>query len=182
MAHSPLSLSVLGTEFAETKVRSSEDHLVLAFQAEKDVGLGLFLRDRSSFVSIGVRFVEFRSQSNISMKSDPDVNAALLFGRQKAKIHHQTTGRFHSSFAPDTALPITYQRSTAPDHTRSRDVVVPNVGGFAGFSVRYPSAKVSFGYKADFFFGAVDGGIDVRRTEDVGFHGPYASVSIGLGG
>ena len=60
--------------------------------------------------------------------------------------------------------------------------VVPNLGGFAGFSVKYPNAKVSFGYKADFFFGAMDGGNDVRRVEDIGFHGPYASASIGLGG
>ena len=73
-------------------------------------------------------------------------------------------------------------RGASVDHTRSRSVVVPNVGGFAGLSVKYPNVKVSFGYKADFFFGAMDGGIDVRRTEDVGFHGPYASVSIGLGG
>ncbi len=76
--------------------------------------------------------------------------------------------------------PVTYQRTV--DHARSRGVIVPNVGGFAGLSVKYPNAKVSFGYKADFFFGAMDGGIDVRRTEDVGFHGPFATVSIGLGG
>ncbi len=116
------------------------------------------------------------------MTLDWGVNAALLFGRQKTKIHHQTTGRFHSSFAPDTSLPITYQRPATPDRTRSHGIVVPNIGAFAGFSVKYPSAKVSFGYKADFFFGAMDGGIDVRRTEDIGFHGPYASISFGLGG
>ena len=113
---------------------------------------------------------------------DFGVNASLLFGRQKAKIHHQTTGHFHSSYATPANLPITYQRPAAPDHTRSRGIVVPNIGAFAGLSVRYPNVKVGFGYKADFFFGAMDGGIDVRRTEDVGFHGPFASVSIGLGG
>lgn len=113
---------------------------------------------------------------------DWGVNAALLFGRQKAKIHHQTTGRYNSGHAAayaESALTITYQGAPI-DRTRSRGVVVPNIGAFAGFSVKYPNAKVSFGYKADFFFGAMDGGIDVRRTEDVGFHGPYASVSIGL--
>jgi hypothetical protein len=116
-----------------------------------------------------------------SLAFDWGVNASLLFGRQKTKVLHQTTGRFHSSFAADTALPITYQHGPT-DRTRSRGVTVPNIGGFAGFSVKYPNAKVSFGYKADFFFGAMDGGIDDRRTEDIGFHGPYASVSIGLGG
>ena len=117
-----------------------------------------------------------------SLTLDWGLNAALLFGRQKVNVHHQTTGRFHSTYAAGTSLPITYQRPANPDHTRSRSVIVPNIGAFAGFSVKYPNAKVSFGYKADFFFGAMDGGIDVRRTEDIGFHGPYASVSIGLGG
>ncbi len=112
---------------------------------------------------------------------DWGVNAALLFGRQKAKVHHQTTGRYHpAALGYPTVLPITYQGPATPDRTRSRGVVVPNVGAFAGLSVKYPNVKVSFGYKADFFFGAMDGGIDVHRTEDVGFHGPYASVSIGL--
>jgi hypothetical protein len=59
---------------------------------------------------------------------------------------------------------------------------VPNLGGFAGVSLRYPNAKVSFGYKADFFFGAIDGGIDSRHTDNMGFHGPFAMIAIGLGG
>ena len=51
-----------------------------------------------------------------------------------------------------------------------------------GVSVKYPNVKFSLGYRADFFFGAVDAGIDERRTKDLGFHGPFASISIGLGG
>jgi hypothetical protein len=73
-----------------------------------------------------------------------------------------------------TVLPAT------PDHTRSRNVTVPNIGGFAGLSFKYPNAKVSLGYRADFFFGAIDGGIDARKTYDRSFYGPYATVSIGL--
>jgi len=73
-----------------------------------------------------------------------------------------------------------YQHSA--DHDRSRSVVVPNVGGFAGLSFRYSNAKVSFGYRADFFFGAMDGGLDMARKENQGFYGPFASISIGLGG
>jgi hypothetical protein len=57
---------------------------------------------------------------------------------------------------------------------------VPNVGGFAGLSVRRANAKVSFGYRADFFFGAMDAGIDARHTEDMSFHGPFAKISVGL--
>jgi hypothetical protein len=59
---------------------------------------------------------------------------------------------------------------------------VPNVGGFAGLTFRHADAKVSFGYRADFFFGAMDGGIDTRNTSTVSFHGPFATISIGLGG
>ena len=65
---------------------------------------------------------------------------------------------------------------------RSRSVVVPNVGGFAGISVRYSDAKLSLGYRGDFFFGAMDGGIDARDARNRSFHGPFATVSIGLGG
>lgn len=52
----------------------------------------------------------------------------------------------------------------------------------AGFSVRFPNAKVSFGYRADLFFGAMDSGWDTRQTRDRSFYGLFASVSIGLGG
>lgn len=72
--------------------------------------------------------------------------------------------------------PRPYQRA------RSRTVTVPNLGGFAGVSVKYPNVKMSLGYRADFFFGAVDAGIDARNTKDLDFQGPFATVSIGLGG
>jgi hypothetical protein len=111
---------------------------------------------------------------------DWGVDASLLFGRQKTKIHHQTTGRYHSGDAGIYNLPITYQRLTTPDRTRSRGVVVPNVGGFAGFSMKYSNAKVSLGYRGDFFFGAMDTGVDERKTKTVGFYGPFATISIGL--
>ena len=68
-----------------------------------------------------------------------------------------------------------------PAVTRSRNVTVPNIGGFAGLSYRYSDAKLSLGYKADFFFNAIDGGIDARKNENRAFYGPYASISIGLG-
>jgi hypothetical protein len=61
-------------------------------------------------------------------------------------------------------------------------VTVPNLGGFAGFSWQTSNAKVALGYRADFFFGAMDGGLDARKAETIGFYGPFASVSVGLGG
>lgn len=126
-----------------------------------------------------------------SLTLDWGASGSLLFGRQKARTQHHTTALYHAPGVGALGGDHPGVRTTLYRHptdgvayynTRSRSVVVPNIGAFAGLSVKYPNAKVSFGYKADFFFGAMDGGIDVRRTEDVGFHGPYASVSIGLGG
>jgi len=242
----PVTVIHYAVKFADTLSRNTEQHAILDFRAGRDVGLGMFGEDRgSSVVSVGVRFAQFSSRTNVTLKSNPDwaiepkyvsgfkipmqnyhtniaeltaarsfhgvgpslswsasapvaghsrdgeltldwgINAAILFGRQKTRTHHQTTGRYHYwkySGHSSAARPITYKGPATPDHVRSRSVTVPNVGGFAGISLRYPNAKVSFGYKADFFFGAMDGGIDVRRTEDVGFSGPFATVSIGLGG
>lgn len=144
------------------------------FQTDRSfTGLGPSIAWNSSVPFVG-------NEQAGELTFDWGVNAALLFGRQKAKTHHQTMEQYYAGYygAPHVAV---YDHDH-PSAVRSRGVVVPNIGGFAGFSVKYPNAKVSFGYKADFFFGAMDGGIDVRRTEGVGFHGPYASVSIGLGG
>jgi len=118
---------------------------------------------------------------------DWGVNAALLFGRQKTRTHHQTTARHHylqpGQFLTVPGSHVTlYQNPATPDHIRSRSVTVPNVGGFAGLSFRYANAKISAGYRADFFFGAIDGGIDGRKAYDRNFYGPFATVSIGLGG
>ena len=113
---------------------------------------------------------------------DWGVNAALLFGRQRTKTSHQTGGVYKSRRNGQTGDSyISGYHSPPVTHTRSRNVTVPNVGGFAGISWNYDSAKVSFGYKADFFFNAIDGGIDAAKKEDRGFYGPYASISIGLG-
>ncbi len=109
---------------------------------------------------------------------DWGVNAAVLFGRQKVAAAHTTSSRYFRGplFA--------YTPGHSQDHAtrRSRSVVVPNLGGFAGLSVRYAAAKFSLGYRADFFLGAMDTGIDRRKTENMSFHGPFARVSIGLGG
>jgi len=241
--------------FADTVVKSSEQHLIADFQAGKDVGLGLFGRNASSEVSLGVRFAQFTEKSRISLKSDPDwrfqlqgrsyygyhyqsllqiyhynsahlnasrsflglgpkvswssaipmggnpnsaeldfdwgINAAVLFGRQKAHVESDAKVRYNNPplgprYANNMGLPPFGELVTVYNHpasgTRSRSVVVPNVGGFAGISFRYDAAKVSFGYRADFFFGAMDGGIETAKSYDRNFYGPYATISIGLGG
>jgi iron complex outermembrane recepter protein len=242
----------IAARFANTSVQNDEHHLVLDFQAGRDVGLGMFGKDGSSVFGLGVRFAQFNTKSNIALKSDPDwhrlykyvslpvihatheklqkyqpyhsnaasisaarsfhgigpslswnasapfigntkggeltvdwgVNAAILFGRQRAKVHHQTTGRYHSAGSKyhHPTRPITYQGPAHPDHTRVRTVMVPNVGGFAGLTFQIQNFKISAGYRADLFFGPMDGGIDTAKKENVGFYGPFASVSIGLGG
>jgi hypothetical protein len=114
---------------------------------------------------------------------DWGLNAAILFGRQRAKTHHQTTGRFGKGTGYNHgSRPITQQGPVTPDHTRARTVTVPNVGGFAGLSFQIQNFKVSAGYRADLFFGAMDGGIDAAKKENVGFYGPFATISVGIGG
>jgi iron complex outermembrane recepter protein len=111
---------------------------------------------------------------------DWGVNAAALFGRQRTRGHHQTTGIYYkTNILQKYHLRAPIARSGNPD--RSRSVVAPNVGGFAGLSLRYSNAKISLGYRGDFFFGALDGGIDTRKSTTLGFNGPFASISVGLG-
>jgi len=116
---------------------------------------------------------------------DWGLNGAVLFGRQKSLGHHQTKGKLSTGYisAPSQGKYYNTTHYThALPHNRSRMVAVPNVGAMAGLSFRYAAAKVSLGYRADLFFGAMDGGIDTARKENVGFYGPFASVSVGLGG
>lgn len=106
---------------------------------------------------------------------DWGLNAAALFGRQKVSGNHETRGIYFKGQGTTTL------RTNVP-MTRARSVVIPNVGALAGLSVRYTNAKFSFGYRADYFFGAMDGGIDARHTHDRSFHGPFVKASIGIGG
>jgi iron complex outermembrane recepter protein len=107
---------------------------------------------------------------------DWGINASLLFGRQKTHVRHQETGRYYAHNYYTAVYP-----PSPGGHTNMRSITVPNVGGMAGISFRRGDAKVSFGYRADFFFGAVDGGIDTRKSETLSFKGPFASISVGLG-
>jgi len=116
---------------------------------------------------------------------DWGANAGLLFGRQKTKIQHHTTGTLYAlrPFDALQGLPKYTQQHyvNAARIERSRNVTVPNVGGTAGLSLKFPNAKMSIGYKADFFFDAIDGGIATRKSENRWFFGPFASISIGIG-
>jgi hypothetical protein len=113
---------------------------------------------------------------------DWGINAALLFGKQKVQTQHQSSGIYYSKvkFGPGHNSPL--YTHPLKHYARSRSVTVPNVGAMAGFSIKFPNAKVSMGYQADFFFGAMDTGWDARKTSNTVFRGPYATISIGLGG
>ncbi len=107
---------------------------------------------------------------------DWGANVAILFGRQKANVSLRTKD---TRYFPSHQTVLS-QSTQAP--VRYREIVVPNIGAFGGLSWRLPNAKITMGYRADLFFGAIDGGLDARKTYDRGFYGPFANVSIGLGG
>jgi hypothetical protein len=112
-------------------------------------------------------------------------NGAILFGRQKAKLHHHTQDSYNKGikYTPPSGNFGTHYKRYVPvsgNPQRSRSVIVPNIGAFAGLSYRIENFKVSAGYRADFFFNAIDGGIDTRQEFDRSFHGPFALFSVGL--
>jgi iron complex outermembrane receptor protein len=227
--------------FANTQVHRRESHAILDFAVGKDVGLGLFGRDSSSILNLGVRFAQFAAKETFDVRARPDLhfkylsalpgvpiplfhtyhatgnasrsfhgvgpslswngsaplignsqngeikfdwgaNAGVLFGRQKARAQHQESAHYQNlKYLFHHTYHTVYVHPPA-SRTAARSVTVPNVGGFAGISIQRAAAKISFGYRADFFFGAIDGGIDARKSETLGFYGPFASVSVGLGG
>ena len=230
--------------FADTQVHRKESHAVLDFLAGKDVGLGMFGRNASSILSLGVRFAQFTSKESLDIRARPDrtikyaqpvphitlllpyfhtyhvtgnasrgfrgvgpslswtgsapfagnaqdgeitfdwgADAAILFGKQRSHIRHEEAGYYESPLAALRGR--SYEYITVYQHSGHRSiehsVTVPNVGGFAGISFKYSDAKLSLGYRADFFFGAMDTGIDAVKKSDLAFNGPFASISFGLG-
>ncbi|HTO41342.1 MAG TPA: hypothetical protein VL026_10225 [Rhizomicrobium sp.] len=153
---------------------NSDSHNFYAFNNQKRSfsGLGPTLSMNGSQALAG-------NLDEDALSFDWGVNAAVLFGRQKVNGSHKTSGVHMGDFA---APPKSTYNLPTKFIARSRTVVVPNVGGFAGVSARYAHAKFSLGYRGDFFFGAMDGGIDARATHNRSFHGPFATISVGLGG
>lgn len=104
---------------------------------------------------------------------DWGINAAFLIGKQKTAGHVAAAENDHHNDLSTNLY--SYQA----DHARSRRVTVPDVGGFAGVSLQWPNAKLSLGYRGDFFFNAIDTGVGDRHEATRGFHGPFASISFG---
>lgn len=146
-----------------------------AFQAERNThAIGPAISWDASAAIAG-------TDNGAELSVDWGVNAALLFGRKRSKTHHQTAGQYWVGPLGAFHYEISTYSHNEPTHVRSRTATIPNVGGFAGFSLRFPNAKVSIGYRGDFFFHATDSGIDTARNADQNFYGPFASISIGLG-
>jgi|SRR6185437_450810 len=122
------------------------------------------------------------SDNDAQISLDWGVNAAVLFGRQRVVTHHQTSGAYRMGPVAVTAAPVSSYSYDGPTQSRSKRITIPNIGGFAGVSVQFPNAKVSLGYRGDFFFNATDTGIDSRKSADQEFYGPFANITIGLGG
>jgi len=120
------------------------------------------------------------TQDDMEVAFDWGVNGAVLFGRQKTEVVQMTVAndRFKDSSYSEAFHALLYNR-TIP-HIRSRSVTVPNVGAFAALSLKFPNATVSVGYRGDFFFNAMDGGLNESLSRDTSFHGPFASLAVGL--
>ena len=147
------------------------------------------MQSRRSFQGVGPTVswrssLPFAGQQNAGLVSfDWGVNAAALFGRQRASGSHYTSANFDIGYTARRFVHLYPTHDTnSGSFNRSRSIVVPNAGGFAGLAFRFSNAKVSMGYRGDFFFNAMDTGQETRKTRTVGFYGPFATISIGVGG
>jgi hypothetical protein len=124
-----------------------------------------------------------RNGEHATLDFDWGMNASVLFGRQRVRMH-QRTSAYHFNIVPFHTPYGTYgaHSTQSANPERSRSVTIPNIGGFAGISLKFPNAKVALGYRADFFFNAMDSGIDTHKSSTLGFYGPFATISVGLGG
>jgi hypothetical protein len=196
------SLINFGVRFAQFSTRSTVHHSALpdphvtmvptGFGLHKYKSIGFHhsyfadLNSERSFRGVGPS-LSWDASARLSGDDDGQgvsfdwgLNGALLFGRQKVGGSHQTTSRFFDGVVYALNRPPTVTTRNDVPLDRSRSSIVPNLGGFAGLSFKYPNAKVSLGYRADFFFGAMDGGIDKRHAEDMSFHGPFAKIALGF--
>ena len=122
------------------------------------------------------------SDNDVAVHLDWGLMGAVLFGRQKVNSDHQVSGRYVKGVASGSLVSNYPTAPQAPMHVhRSRSVVVPNIAGFAAVSFRLPHSKISLGYRGDFYFDAMDVGLNARKNSTIGYYGPFATVSIGLG-
>jgi hypothetical protein len=108
------------------------------------------------------------------------LNAALLFGRQTTKQKIDAFYRQHYVNWASYSY-VTHTQNLHSQNERRKNVTVPALGGYLAASYRVSNAKISLGYRADWYFNALDGGVTASQKVNRGFFGPYASISIGIG-
>jgi hypothetical protein len=129
-------------------------------------GSGSTLAKRS-FVGVGP-MISWEASTPLSETDDGGfsldwtVNAAVLFGRQKASGI------------------LLYDDGYALGTSRDRNVTVPELGGSVGFSYRPADSglRIAFGYRVDAAFGALDAGLFRNWQVDRVQHGPFLKVGI----
>ena len=153
-------------------------------------------QEKRSFRGVGPEVMWDANQPILGNEAEGEVtldwgiNVAVLFGRQSAILSHavnhcRVDGFGSLEWCEGGSLGATGDNRIPepPDNvSRSRRVTVPNLGGYVGASMRYRNSKISFGYRADTFFGAIEGGEETPDSEVRGFYGPYLNISLGLGG
>ena len=86
--------------FGDGQANSEETHLVVDFQAGKDVGLGLFGTGSSSVVSAGVRFAQFTSKADATLHARLGDHVVTKSKPGKYRIYsvprHTYTAVFHA--------------------------------------------------------------------------------------
>ncbi len=70
--------------FADSKIDQSERHMIVDFQAGKDVGLGMFGHGATSVLSGGVRMARFSAHTDVNIHARPDV---IQFARNVGAYH-----------------------------------------------------------------------------------------------
>jgi len=144
--------------------------------------------NQRSFAGLGPSFswdnsaALLRDSEDATLNVDWGINGALLFGRQKARgSSHVSAHAYERKYHPSENYGyVEFYPSKNKAHDRNRFVVVPNIGAFAGVSYQFPNAKFSLGYRVDYFFGAMDGGVETRKSADRAFYGPFVKVAVGL--
>jgi len=173
LGYGPFVASGSGNKYQKVRHPYHQTYTALVHTRHSTHAIGPSLSWDASLPIIGNR-------EGMSLAFDWGLNGAVLFGHQRTHEDHQTTA-YYVHWNGNVKATRHYAHPNV-SHDRAQSVIVPNAGGFAGLSLKFPSARFSLGYRGDFFFNATDSGLDARDAAHRNFYGPFATISIGLGG
>ncbi|HSZ74760.1 MAG TPA: Lpg1974 family pore-forming outer membrane protein [Rhizomicrobium sp.] len=186
-------------------ISHKESHAMIDFTVGQDVGLGMFGQEGSSILSLGVRFAQFQARTDIGYYTG---TASSTSFSEHARISRSFNGvgpmigwdasaplggDFNSQLSIDwgadasllfgkqkTQLQATFSTGAAyPPVERHKSVTVPSIGGYLALSWHgFEGTKISLGYRADDYFGVLDGGFDTEHKIDRAFYGPFIKIGI----